>query len=76
MNKKLKKGIIDFMNGVSEYIHLEYDPKYYREFTRDRNLSKFYDFVSGYYMGGNNIPDTARYVVDLIRAQSREENND
>jgi len=60
------------MNKVSEYIYLEYNPKYYREFTKDRNLSKFYDFVASYYMGGNNVPDTARYVVDLIKTNEKD----
>jgi hypothetical protein len=73
MNNKLKKGIADFMNKVSEYIYLEYKPKYYREFTKDKNLSNFYDFVGSYYMGGSNVPDTARYVVDLIKMRNREE---
>jgi hypothetical protein len=72
MNKKLQKGITDFINKVSEYLYLEYKPKYYREFTKDKNLSSFYDFVGSYYIGGNNVPDTARYVVDLIRSQSKE----
>jgi hypothetical protein len=76
MNNKLKKGITDFMNKVSEYIYLEYKPKYYREFTKDKNLANFYDFVGSYYMGGSNVPDTARYVVDLIKMRSREEKND
>ena len=73
MNPKLEKNIANFMNKVSEYIYLEYKPKYYREFTKDRNLAKFYDFVGSYYMGGSNVPDTSRYVVDLIKMNEKHE---
>jgi hypothetical protein len=45
---------------------MEYDSKYYNEFTKDKNLQRIYDVVGSYYLGGNNVPDTARYVVELI----------
>lgn len=67
MNDKLNLKITDFMNAVGQYIHMEYKPKYYREYTRDKNLSGLFDFVGAYYMGGSNVPDTARYVVELMR---------
>lgn len=67
MNDKLKENISVFISKVGDYIHMEYKPKYYKEYTRDKNLSGLFDFVGGYYMGGSNVPDTARYVVDLIK---------
>jgi len=65
MNTKLHKKIIEFGNSVGEYIHMEYDPIYYEKFSSE-NLHMF-DFVGSYYMGGSNVPDTARYVVELIK---------
>lgn len=67
MNDKLSSAIIDFMNGVGEYLLMEYKPKFYREYRKDKNQSRFFDFVGSYYMGGSNVPDTARYVVNLIK---------
>lgn len=66
MNDKLNQNICEFLNKIGDYIHMEYKPKYYKEYTRDKNLSGLFDFVGGYYMGGNNVPDTARYVVEYI----------
>jgi hypothetical protein len=43
---------------------MEYDPVYYEKFN-SKNLHMF-DFIGGYYMGGNNVPDTARYVVESM----------
>jgi hypothetical protein len=45
---------------------MEYGSEYYNEFTKDKNLQRMYDFVGSYYLGGNNVPDTARYVVELL----------
>lgn len=67
MNDKLNLKITDFMNAIGEYIQMEYKPKYYKHYTNDKNLGGLFDFVGGYYMGGSNVPDTARYVVELIK---------
>lgn len=67
MNDKLNENISAFISKVGDYIHMEYKPKYYKEYTRDKNLSGLFDFVGSYYMGGSNVPDTARYVVELIK---------
>lgn len=67
MNDKLSDQIIDFMNYVGDYLLMEYKPKYYEEYRKDKNQSHFFDFVGSYYMGGSNVPDTARYVVELIK---------
>jgi hypothetical protein len=67
MSDKITSMITDFMNSVGDYLTMEYDPIYYKEFTKDQNLSNLFDFVGSYYMGGSTVPDTARYVVDLIK---------
>lgn len=66
MNDKINLQIAEFMSKVGDYIHMEYKSKYYKEYTRDKNLSALFEFVGSYYMGGSNVPDTARYVVEYI----------
>jgi hypothetical protein len=72
MTEKLYNQIMDFGNSVGEYIRMEYEPIYYKEF-KTKNLNMF-DFIGSYYMGGSNVPDTARYVVELIKMNNRTEN--
>lgn len=66
MNDKLNLQITDFMNSVGEYIHMEYKPKYYKQYKLDKNLSGLFEFIGSYYIGGSNVPDTARYAVEYI----------
>jgi hypothetical protein len=66
MNTKIYQQISSFLDSVGSYLYMEYDSEYYKEFTKDKNLQRMYDFVGSYYLGGNNVPDTARYVVELI----------
>lgn len=75
MNDKINLQITDFMNAVGEYIHMEYKPKYYKYYINDKNFGGLFDFVGSYYMGGSNVPDTARYVVELIKMNEREQRN-
>lgn len=67
MNKKLDSQIIHFMNLVGRYMFLEYDSKYFKTW-HDKDLlnNTLYDLIGSYYLGGNNVPDTARYVVDYL----------
>jgi hypothetical protein len=76
MNDKVAGHITNFMNAVGEYIHMEYDPFFYEQYTSDNNLSGMFDFVGSYYMGGSNVPDTARYVVELILMRKRDEKHE
>lgn len=69
MNDKINLQITDFMNAVGNYIRMEYKPKYYKEYTNDKNLGDLWDFVGGYYLGGNNVPDTANAVVQLTKSK-------
>lgn len=62
MNQKLIDSINSFINKVGEYLKLEYDSVYYERFSESDN----FDFVGSYYMGGSTVPETARYVVELI----------
>lgn len=60
------------MNNVCEYIRLEYDIKYYLLLSQDKKLVKYFDFVGSYYMGGSTVPQSARYLVDLIDMSSND----
>lgn len=66
MNSKMKSNISNFLNRVGEYLYMEYDPIYYTEFTKDKNLHSLFEFVGSYYLGGSTVPETSRYVVDFI----------
>lgn len=71
MNKELDDKIIHFMNDVGWYISMEYGSTInneYIEYWHDKDFlsNTLYDFIGSYYMGGANVPDTARYVVELI----------
>ena len=71
MNEQLDRQIINFMNDVGWYISMEYGSTINNEYIKYWNDKEFlnntlYDFIGSYYMGGNTVPDTARYVVELI----------
>jgi len=67
MNKKMMNDITNFYNNVGDYIYLEYKLKYHKMFFDDNNINKLFDMVGDYYMGGNNVPDTAGMIVDYFR---------
>lgn len=71
MNSKVEHQIVCFMNSVAEYLNMEYDSVYYETFIS--NSSNMFDFVGSYYLGGSTVPDTARYVVELILMNKRNE---
>ena len=71
MNESLDRAIINFMNEVGWYISMEYGEPinniYIKEWhDKDFLTNTLYDFIGSYYMGGSSVPDTARYVVELI----------
>jgi hypothetical protein len=71
MNEQLDRQIINFMNDVGWYISMEYGSTINNEYIEYWNDKEFlnntlYDFIGSYYIGGNTVPDTARYVVELI----------
>lgn len=67
MNPKLIENINTFVHFVGWYLRCEYDQVYYEKFL-DHDL---FDFIGSYYMGGSTVPDTARYVVELILMNKR-----
>lgn len=70
MNQTLIDSINDFMDHIANYLKLEYDLVYYEKLME--NYNSFFDFVASYYIGGNTIPETSRYVVELILMKAKE----
>lgn len=53
-----------FLKRVSYYINEEYGKDYYKKSTNSHHT---FDIITGYYWGGNNVPDTARAVVEYLK---------
>lgn len=69
MNEILYNNISNFIDSVANYLYMEYDMVYYEKLNND--YSGFFDFIGSYYMGGSTVPETARYVVELILMRSK-----
>lgn len=65
MNPIMIEQIDSFKNYVGRYIWLEYN-----DFWHTFDKSDCWDFVGSYYMGGATVPDTARYVVELLMTKN------
>ena len=68
MNPKLAENIHSFIHFVGWYLKCEYDQVYYEKYLE----IDLFDFIGSYYMGGSTVPDTARFVVELILMKERE----
>ncbi len=68
MKDKLTDLVINFFNEVSYYIFEEY-PDYYKHFHKEKDLSKTFDTIKQYYLGGNNAPDTASYMIEYFKGR-------
>lgn len=69
MNEILIQNIHNFTDSIINYLKLEYDPVYHEKLIQ--NIDDFFDFIGPYYMGGSTVPETARYVVELILMRSK-----
>jgi hypothetical protein len=69
MNDKLTDLVISFFNDVSFYIYEEY-PDYYKHFHRDKELSKTFNMIQQFYLGGNNVPDSASYMIEYFKGDN------
>lgn len=73
MNSNIEDQIIDFMNDVGWYISMEYGSIINNEYLRlwhDKDFlnNTLHNFIGSYYLGGNNVPDTANAVVQLTKS--------
>jgi hypothetical protein len=63
MNEKLEYKLSEFLNYVEDYVAMEYgDTSMF--WDEDTFVNIIYPMVTSYYLGGNNVPNTAH---DLIR---------
>lgn len=69
MNDKLHDKVIAFFNLVSYYIYEEY-PSYYKKFHNEKTLIHMFNVVQGYYLGGNNVSDTANYIINDLKGKN------
>lgn len=70
MNNQLITNITNFMARVADYIYMEYGDDFHKQYI-SYDPQYIYDFTGSYYLGGNNVPDTARYVVEFLKMSNR-----
>jgi len=63
MNKKLKYLLKNYNKSILEYLKSEYYPKYYSYYKNRKSL--LLKLVTPHYLGGNNIPNISRELVDF-----------
>lgn len=67
MNDFLNLAICVFYNEVLDYMKAEYKPKWARLYNAKGSLDEMIQLTGQYYLGGNNVPDTAGDIVRLLR---------
>jgi hypothetical protein len=67
MNSKLQQALTTFTSIVMFYIQNEYYPKYYRMCKKTNLHSNIRNIIYTYYLGGNNVPDTANAIVTYLK---------
>lgn len=70
MNEKMINDITDFFNDVGDYLSLEYNPKIHKKFFDDSKIDQHFDMIAKYYMGGNNVSDTAGMMAEYLRGKN------
>ena len=66
-NCKLHRAISSFYASVLNYMKAEYKPKWARLYNAQGSLDEMIQLTGQYYLGGNNVPDTAGDIVRLLR---------
>jgi hypothetical protein len=67
MNESVNRAICDFYNSVWNYMKAEYKPKWAKFYNAENTLNEMIQLTGEYYLGGNNIPDTAGDIVVLLK---------
>lgn len=65
--EKIDILLAQFFSAVYNYLTLEYKPKFARVFIHEGHYKAMSKIIAQYYLGGNNVPDTARGIVDYIK---------
>jgi hypothetical protein len=71
MNDFLNLAICVFYNEVLDYMKAEYRPKWARLYNSQEILDEMIQLTGQYYLGGNNVPDTAGDIVLLLKKRNK-----
>jgi hypothetical protein len=67
MNKPVQQAIYEFHYHVWQYMKDEYKPKWAKLYDAEDTLDEMFNLDGQYYLGGNNVPDTAGDIVRLLK---------
>jgi hypothetical protein len=67
MKNSVNQAICDFYNSVWNYMKMEYKPKWARLYNSEKLLDEMIKLTGQYYLGGNNVVDTAGDIVRLLK---------
>lgn len=70
MNEQAKQAICDFYNSVWHYMKMEYKPKWAKLYNAEDTLDEMIQITGHYYLGGNNVVDTAGDIVALLKRKN------
>ena len=71
MNKPVQQAIYEFHYHVWNYMKAEYKPKWARLYNSEDTLDEMIQITGQYYLGGNNVVDTAGDIVTLLKKRSK-----
>ena len=67
MSKPVQQAIYEFHCSVWKYMKDEYKPKWAKLYDAEETLNEMIDLTGQYYLGGNNVVDTAGDIVRLLK---------
>jgi hypothetical protein len=71
MNESVNKAICDFYNSVWKYMKAEYKPKWAKLYNSEKLLDEMIQLTGQYYLGGNNVSDTAGDIVRFLKKKHK-----
>ena len=71
MNESVNQAICDFYNSVWNYMQAEYKPKWARLYNAENTLDEMIQITGQYYLGGNNVVDTAGDIVAFLKKRQK-----
>jgi hypothetical protein len=70
MNESVNQAICDFYNSVWKYMKAEYKPKWAKLYNSEKLLDEMIKLTGQYYLGGNNVVDTAGDIIYLLKKRA------
>jgi hypothetical protein len=71
MNESVNQAICDFYNSVWKYMKAEYKPKWAKLYNSEKLLDEMIQLTGQYYLGGNNVSDTAGDIVRFLKKKHK-----